>query len=165
MRSRDQHALKPPQNGQCAVNLKPLIVATAVAASLSACSGGDGKVTLHGTYLDIESPPAAGETLPSNCADWEAENLSGNYSSWQVSVKVDNVDAGTTGITWTGKPVQGDINNSNIPLFDVGCTGSWSITVPAAHIAYSISVTGLSGAYTVQAGNEGKPIALTNGGS
>lgn len=126
----------------------------ATAAALTAC--GSSNVTLHGTYTDTESFTGP---VPSTCQEWEnADNLTGNASSWQVIVTADNVPAGNATIQWAGKPVPdaGDVQMS--------CTGSWSVTVPAARAGYSLSATGTSGSVTVPVSDAGKPVSLGSSG-
>lgn len=67
MRSRDQDALNPPQNGQCAVNLKSLIVAAAVAVSLTACSSSNRSSPPHPAAHTAAAPapsPSESSAIP-----------------------------------------------------------------------------------------------------
>jgi hypothetical protein len=132
------------------------LAAAAVAASAALTACGSSSVTLHGTYTDVESFTGP---VPSTCQEWEnADNLSGNASSWQVIATADNVPAGNAVIQWTGKPVP---NAGDVQMI---CTGSWSVTVPAARAGYSLSATGTSGSVTVPVSDAGKPIALDSTG-
>ena len=122
----------------------PLAAAVLV---LAACGGGSSTVTLHGTFTD------SADTSPgSACAD-QVTLLGAS-----VAVAADNVSAGSVPVSWPGNPVQVG------PVYD--CTGTWSVTVPSAHIGYALSVTGLggvSGSVTVSIADSGKPIALDDG--
>ncbi len=133
-----------------------LAAAALIAAGLmlTGC-GGSGTTTLHGTFTDVEL--MGGMALPATCQTWEnADNLSGNYSSWQVLVQVDNISAGAATIHWKGKP------QPNISRIQATCTGTWSITVPTARVGYSLSLTGVSGSTTVPTSDGGNPVNLSS---
>lgn len=125
----------------------------AAAMSLAACGGGSDPVTLHGTFTD-----SADTSSGSACAD------QGTLSGVTIAVTVDNVSAGGAPVTWTGNPVPvGTFLASGDPVF--GCTGTWSVTVPSAHIGSSLTVNGLggvSGSVTIPIAGAGKPIALND---
>lgn len=122
----------------------------ATVLAVTACSG-NGNVTLHGTFTDTADTSSSGPA----CAD--------QLSEANVAVTVDNVAAGDAAITWSGNPVVVGTYLSGQSAY--GCTGTWSITVPSAHIGYEVSVTGLggvSGSVTVPAADAGKQIVLND---
>lgn len=134
-----------------------LILAIAIGtAAFLLTSGGPGG--LHGTYTDSETT-GDGISRPGHnqsCAVWEAGWLSGGGSNWTVSVKVDGIPAGTTAIHWQGRPSYDGLAWN--------CTGTWTASVPAAHISYQLHVSGLSGWLTEPVSKAGQSIALTNSG-
>lgn len=69
--------------------------------------------------------------------------------------------AGSGTVNWTGNPVAAGQFLSGGTAY--GCSGTWSITVPAAHIGYQLAVTGLGGAtgsVTVPVADAGSQVAL-----
>jgi hypothetical protein len=135
--------------------------AAVVASVVASCSSGNGTVTLHGTFADTEYNSGS-VPMPATCDEWEADNLSGNApsGSWQVSVKVDNVDAGTSDVQWSGKPRLASGIEAAESLYT--CTGTWQVTVTTAKIGYSVSVVTLSGSVAVLPGNAGNPVRLSH---
>jgi hypothetical protein len=142
MRSRDQGSLEPPQNGQCAVKLKSLIVTAAVAVSLTACSGvpfspSGGNATPAGNGSPaVTQPDASGDCLlgangadvqvgiadpTSSCNQW-IQNLAGTGLNWYpVTSLVLPGDAGTS----DGETMQQacDLTNGTEELFVVDAGG------------------------------------------
>jgi hypothetical protein len=124
---------------------------------LSAC-GGSGRVTLHGTFSDTESASGLAGS-GDNCDTWETSTVPDNApsESWTVAVAVDNIPAGTVAVSWQGKP---------ITLFnEAECVGTWTLTVPAAHIGYNVSVQGVGGSVTVSTADSGEAISLSYDGT
>lgn len=129
---------------------------------LTAC-GGSGNVTLHGTFTDILTPiPGYNPPPMSSCAAME-----GAYTLKAVTVTVDTVRAGSSPVSWpTSKPV--DLGTDGVADGPTvyRCTGTWSMTVTAAHVSYTLGLTGiggLSGTVTVPVSQAGTSIALNDG--
>lgn len=135
------------------MDVKRIVLAAGTVLALAACggSGGSGTVTLHGTFTD-----SADTSSGSACADQVTLNGAA------ITVAVDNVSAGSAPVSWSGNPVQiGTFIVGGEPVY--GCTGTWSVTMPSAHIGYALGVTGLggvSGSVTVSVADAGKPIPL-----
>ena len=135
------------------MNRRRITVALGAAAlSLTAaCSSGGGNVTLHGTFTDSgDTDGSAGA-----CAD------QGTLEGAAVTVSVDNVSAGSGTVNWTGNPVAAGQFLSGGTAYE--CSGTWSVTVPAAHIGYQLAVTGLggvTGSVTLPVANAGSPVVL-----
>jgi hypothetical protein len=124
-------------------------LAIGVALALTAC-GGSSTVTLHGTFTD-----SADTSSGSACAD------QGTLSGAGLAVTVDNVAAGTAPVTWSGNPADLGTTLGGDTVY--GCKSTWSVTVPAAHDGYQVSVTGLggvTGSVTIPVADAGKPNAL-----
>ena len=93
--------------------------------------GGSGKTTLQGTFSDrwdVSSQDGA-------CAD----QLSGT----SITVAVDNVPAGNAPVSFSGNPenIGTDLGGQAV----YACKGTWEMTVPSAHVSYTLGVSGLTG--------------------
>jgi hypothetical protein len=129
-----------------------IVAAMALAAvALTACDS-SGNVTLHGTFTSVAAPHWTLDPHP-DCADW----VTGGSQPWLVTVTVDNVNAGSADIQWTGNP-------QTLASGYLSCTGSWSVSVARARVGYSLSVPAYDpgSATTVPAAYSGQPIALPN---
>jgi hypothetical protein len=126
---------------------KALAVTGICALALAAC-GGSSTTTLHGSFTDDQDVSG---TLP--CAQQE--------SSSAITVAVDNVPAGNATINWQGNPR--DLGTSLAGNTVMGCSGTWQITVPTAHISYILGISGLggvSGTVTIPISQSGQNITL-----
>lgn len=128
----------------------PAAVVTGALLALAACSGGNGTVTLHGTFAD-----SADTMQGMACSD------EGTLSGAAVAVTVDNVAAGSAPVSWQGNAANIGTTLGGDAVY--GCRGTWSVSVPAAHIGYKLSVTGLggvSGSVTLPVKDAGSAVAL-----
>lgn len=129
--------------------LANIIVWSFVAFLLSGC-GGSGTTTLRGTFTD------------STNVDFQNQACADQMTGQQVTVKVDNVPAASSPVTWAKNPVvAGRYLIDNSPV--LACTGAWEVTVSTAKISYILGVTGLdgvSGTVTVPTQDTGGKIRL-----
>jgi hypothetical protein len=124
-----------------------LAVAILAAILLSGC-GGSGSTTLHGTFSDD------GDVTSGNMSCSDAEDAGA------ITVAVDNVPAGSATLNWQGNPQSlPTLGGSTV----YACTGTWTITVPTAHISYVLGISGLggeTGTVTIPVSQAGQAIPL-----
>ena len=120
--------------------------------TLAAC-GGSSTTTLRGTFV---------ESTNVNFQNVACGAEVGNLKGVKITVAVDNVQASSVLVRWSGKPrVVGKYLIDNSPV--LACTGTWEVTIPTARVSYALGVTGLdgvSGTVTVPTNKAGDKIAL-----